>query len=211
MVHEGRLDSIYCCFQLTHVCGWIPLSCCGSLYFYLFSFWFSCKLLKIHSHWLTSLVLIQHPMGPGLIQSLQGEGDGTVTPEWTGERQATAVLQNWNLYLGVSCISFTVNWIPCCLRVVNLVSLRCSKTHQMTGKAKDFKTYQTFHTSFSRTGPPWGYQTHYLFKLRHYWKQDFQVWEQNWYWVTWVPARWIRIHIFPWAAAYLSTRWKVIT
>ena len=144
-------------------------------------FWVSHRLLRIHSPGLASLVSIQHPMGPGLIHSLRGNGDGTVVPKWSGERGATAVFRNWNLYVGLSCISFTLNWVVCCLWVVTLVSLLCSKIHQVNGKEKDFKASQTCHPSSSQIGPPWGYQIHNLFRFRPYWKWDFQVWEQNRY------------------------------
>lgn len=86
--------SIYLCFQLTTVYGWIPHPAVPlGLFTYLAGvfFWVSHKVLSIHSLVLASLVSIQHPMGPGFIHSLQGNGDGTVTPKWSGERGATSV------------------------------------------------------------------------------------------------------------------------
>lgn len=95
-----------------------PSSCCAPVCLGLFFFFFfrvSHKLLGIHSLRLASLVSIQHPMYPGPIHHPQGNGDGTAMPGGSGERGATAAFWNWSRYVWVSCISFILNGMLCCL------------------------------------------------------------------------------------------------
>lgn len=87
MVHEGSMHETWTLFTSvsSSPCVWLnPLSCCaaGSLHVFGWVFWgVSHRLLRIHSLGLASLVSMQHPMGSGLIHSLQGNGGGTVMPK----------------------------------------------------------------------------------------------------------------------------------
>lgn len=126
--------SINLCFQLTtSVAESLILLCfcrCVFVWGVLF-FWFSHKLPKIHSLTLASLVSMQPP---GPIHHPQGNGDGTVMPRGSGERGATAAFWNCNCYAGVSCTSVTLN---------ALLTLLCSKIHQVNWKGKCFKASLT--------------------------------------------------------------------
>lgn len=97
-------------------------------------FWVSHKVLSIHSVGLASLVSIQHPMGPGLIHSLQGNGDGTVTPKWSGERGATAVSETEICMSGSPASALLWTEYFAAYELSPWWQLLRSKMHQVNGK-----------------------------------------------------------------------------